>query len=198
MGSSLTYKPAQTYPSLWWQEFSIGNIKFKGQQPAPTYTNADGIYIFKEVSPNTVELGEEQTVDFKIENNNCSNKTINFSDILPNGVFVGDTLIIQPNGTVNSYKDSNTLTITNAVIAPGITNMSIKIKANAIGNYLNQATFTVGSNSYTSDLESTSLANDKSPYNVIASTKLIANIDVSKSVSVPDIGQDGIIDIHII
>ena len=190
----VTYKPSSTYSSLWWQEFSIGNIKFKGAQPAPTYVPADGVYLYKEVSPETVELGEEKTVDFTFQNINCTDKTINFNDILPNGTYVKETLIGAPAGTVNTYSDTNTLTIANAVIPSGTTNMSVKIKATAIGNYLNQATFNVGANNYTSDLESTATANDKSPYNVIASTKQIANLNITKSANVTTSLQNGVVE----
>lgn len=148
----------QTYtgtPNSGSSSLGVGPIDFNCV-PLPPPPNEEGL-VFTKQAPIEANLCDEVTFTFRVSNINCFAYSVNFEDILPQGMkWVEESLSVDPfalqGASVNDYKDSSTLSI-NGLMVPGGSTLTFRARAvfdtNAIaGTYENQAKM-----SYTSHLE---------------------------------------------
>ncbi|MHC5354493.1 hypothetical protein ACYSNX_09975 [Myroides sp. LJL115] len=139
----------QTYtgaPNTGSSSLGIGPIEFTCE-PLPPAPNEEGL-VFTKQAPLEVSLCDEVSFTFRVTNINCFDYSVNFEDVLPEGMkWVEESLSVEASAlqgaTVNDYKDSNTLDINGLVVAGSST---LTFRARAVfdrdalpGIYENQA-----------------------------------------------------------
>lgn len=191
----IEYKQDATYAFNTYQDFRIGPITATCKAPTPKVITPDNVYIYKEVA-SPVKSGDVATYKFTIQNLNCGDKTINFSDILPNGSgltwadsTVSTSLAI---GSTNTYGNTRTLTLNNVTVPAGTSYIYVDAKTSTAGTYNNQATYTVGANNYVSDDPSVTGANSPTALTIIANDPE-ANLTITKAVDKATAGQNEIL-----
>ncbi|NJN33434.1 MAG: hypothetical protein HC817_03425, partial [Saprospiraceae bacterium] len=190
------YKQDATYNFKTYQDFRIGPITATCKPIVPKVVTPDNVYIAKEVA-SPVKSGDVATYKFTIQNTNCGDKTINFSDILPtgSGLIWADSSLSTPLsiGTTNAYGNTQTLTLNNVTVPAGTSYIFIDAKTSTNGTFNNQATFSVGANNYTTDdPNAQGTGNQATPLTVIDNDPE-ANLTLTKSVDKPTEMQNGIV-----
>ena len=167
-----------------YQDIRIRNIDITCKPFIPEVSTADNVYITKQVATSNPKVDEAFTYKFIVKNLDCEEKTINFTDLLPSGLkWVDSTLSTALSyASANAYGNTNSLTMSNVTVPPGDSYIYIDAIGASAGNYNNQASFTVGSNSYLSDDPAQAGAANPTPVSLIANTP-IADLTISKSVN---------------
>jgi large repetitive protein len=189
------YTQQATYAFNSYQDLRIGKINTTCKAPTPKVVTPDNVYVYKEAA-SPIKSGDKATYKFTIQNTNCGDKTINFSDVLPasSGLTWADSSLTTPLsiGTVNSYGNTQTLTLSNVTVPAGVSYLYIDAKTTTAGTFNNQATFTVGSNNYVSDNPSVSGPNSATPLTVIANDPE-AGLTIVKTVNKTTEAQNSIL-----
>ncbi|MFM2268709.1 MAG: hypothetical protein RL757_2150, partial [Bacteroidota bacterium] len=191
----IEYKQDATYAFKTYQDFRIGPITATCKAPSPKVKLVDNVYVYKQVG-SPVKSGDKAVYKFAIQNLDCGNKTINFSDILPSGsglTWADSSLATSLNfASNNAYGNSQTLTINGLVVPSGISYLVMEAKTSTTGTFNNQATYTVGANNYLSDDPNQSGINSPTPLTVIANDP-DANLTIAKTVNAATAQQNGIL-----
>ena len=186
----IDYTKNNQYSFKQFNDIQIGSINVQCAAPPPPPT-PDNIYVSKRAPQGSNLVNEPFTFAFELENLSCQNQTTSFADTLPAGLtYIGESLITPLSGTENVYSGTQSLALTNLIIPPGKSTLNIDAQGSAAGTYNNQASITVGGNSYLSDDPNQVGSANTTPVTLIASPFPTANLAVSKSASVATIGQN--------
>jgi uncharacterized repeat protein (TIGR01451 family) len=186
----IDYTKNNQYSFKQFNDIQIGSINVQCAAPPPPPT-PDNIYVSKRAPQGSNLVNEPFTFAFELENLSCQNKTTTFADTLPAGLtYIGESLITPLSGTENVYSGTQSLALTNLIVPPGKSTLNIDARGSAAGTYNNQASITVGGNSYLSDDPNQVGSANTTPVTLIASPFPVANLAVSKSASVATIGQN--------
>ncbi|MBO0930083.1 hypothetical protein [Fibrella aquatilis] len=191
------YRKGNTYAFNVYNDIRIGPVSVTCKAPTPKEALADNVYIYKEVSPNPVKVGDPATYKFTVQNTNCGAKTINFSDNLPSGLIWKDSSFVTSEtitvGSVNAYGNGSTLTSTMTVPA-GTSYFYASVSAASAGVLSNQGTYNVvggtGTNYGTDDPTVSGTTAQPTPLTVIANDPK-ANLTITKTASVATAPQNG-------
>ena len=191
------YRKLNTYAFNVYNDIRIGPVSVTCKAPTPKEALADNVYIYKEVSPNPVKVGDPATYKFTVQNTNCAAKTINFSDNLPGGLVWKDSSFVTSEtitvGSVNAYGNGSTLTSTMTVPA-GTSYFYASVSAASAGVLNNQGTYSVvggtGASYGTDDPTVAGTTAQPTPLTVIANDPK-ANLTVTKTASVATSPQNG-------
>ncbi len=188
----IDYTKNNRYSFKQFNDIQIGSINVQCAAPPPP-PNADNIYVSKRAPQGTNLVDEPFTFAFEVENLSCQDQTTTFADTLPAGLtYLGESLITPLSGTENSYTGTQSLVITNLIVPPGKSTLNIDAQGSTAGTYNNQASITVGGNSYLSDDPNQAGSTDSTPVTLVASPFPTADIVVNKSASVATIDQNQI------
>lgn len=127
---------------------------------------------------------------FEVENLNCSDKQVSFSDTLPSDLtWVGDSLATAMTiSNTNSYSATQSIT-TDMKVPPGKSFISLDAVGSAAATYNNQASFTVNGNNYLSDDPNQAGDQDQRPVTVSATPLPYADVTLTKSASQTSVDQ---------
>jgi large repetitive protein len=166
-----------------YQDIRIKNIDVTCKPFVPEEPVKDNVYIAKQVATANPKIDEAFTYKFIVKNLDCEEKTINFTDLLPSGLkWVDSTLSTALSyASVNTYGGSNSLVMNGVTVPPGDSYIYIDAIGATAGNFNNQASFTVGSNTYLSDDPAQVGAANPTPVTLIANQPL-ADLAITKSV----------------
>jgi large repetitive protein len=166
-----------------YQDIRIKNIDITCKPFVPEEPVADNVYIAKQVATSNPKIDEAFTYKFIVKNLDCEDKTINFTDLLPSGLkWVDSTLSTALSyASVNTYGGSNNLVMSGVTVPPGDSYIYVDAIGATAGNFNNQASFTVGSNTYLSDDPAQIGTANPTPVTLIANQPL-ADLAITKSV----------------
>jgi large repetitive protein len=175
-------------------DLAIGKVNIKCSLPIPQVSTPDNVYVFKELMDNTVHTNDDFTYKFTLQNNNCGNKTISFSDVLPAASLSwrDSTLATSMTFTsANAYGNGQTLNLTGLVVPPGTSYLYIDAKGTAAGTFNNQASFVVNGNTYSSDDPDQVGATNPTPVTITALPT--PGIAITKAVDKSQVLQNGVV-----
>ncbi|MBO0614634.1 hypothetical protein [Thiothrix fructosivorans] len=161
-------------------------------QTAPPPPTPDNVYLRKLVSGGSHFAGDDITFKFELENLNCGDKTIDFSDTLPAGLTWADdslaTALTLAN--TNDYKGSQSFN-TSITLPPGKSYLMLDASAATVGTFQNQASVTVNGNNYLSDDPSQAGAANPTPVVISAQPYPTAKVAVSMTADKATVSQNG-------
>ena len=139
------YTKQNQYGFKVYNDLRIGAVTVTCKVPTPRAPIADNVYIYKQATPSVQKTGEPVVYKFTIQNTECSNKVINFSDQLPGGLtWVDSTITTALNfASINAYGNGQQLTINSLTVPPGTSYLYGTVKGNTQGTYANQVNYTV-------------------------------------------------------
>jgi large repetitive protein len=175
-------------------DLAIGKVNIKCSIPMPQVSTPDNVYVFKELMDNTVHTNDDFTYKFTLQNNNCGNKTISFSDVLPAASLSWRDSTLATSMTfasANAYGNGQTLSLTGLVVPPGTSYLYIDAKGTAAGTFNNQASFVVNGNTYSSDDPDQTGAANPTPVTITALPT--PGIAITKAVDKSQILQNGVV-----
>ncbi len=161
-------------------------------QTAPPPPTPDNVYLRKLVSGGSHFAGDDVTFKFELENLNCGDKTIDFSDTLPAGLtWADDSLATALTlAETNDYKGSQSFN-TKVTLPPGKSYLMLDATAATVGTFQNQASVTVNGNNYLSDDPSQAGAANPTPVVISAQPYPTAKVAVSMTADKATVSQNG-------
>ncbi len=153
------YTKDNSYNFRVYNDLRIGAVTVTCKPPVPRAPLADNVYIYKQATPTVQKTDEVVDYKFTIQNTDCANKVIDFTDALPGGlIWVDSTLVTSlGHGAVNNYGNNQLLTITSLTVTPGTSYLYMSVRGSVAGVYPNQASYVV-----TNGTGATNLSDDPS------------------------------------
>ena len=192
----IEYSKSGGYAFKTYQDIRISNIDVTCKPFVPEVVSPDNVYIAKQVTKAAPKVGEPFKYKFTVKNLSCNAKTINFTDILPAGSnlkWVDSTLVTSMTYTsASSYGGTQALTITGLSVPVGESYLYINAVGTTAGTYNNQASFTVGVNSYLSDEPNIAGGANPTPVTLTADRPL-SNLTITKAVNKTTAAQNEVI-----
>lgn len=181
------YTKLNQYGFKVYNDLRIGAVNITCKIPTPRAPLTDNVYVYKQATPSVQKTNEPVVYKFTIQNTDCANKVINFSDVLPGGLnWVDSTLTTSLNyASLNSYGNNQNLQISSLTVPPGTSYLWATVKGAFPNTYLNQATYTVnggtGATLLSDDPGETGTAMQPTPLTLVQNDPE-ANLTVSKTV----------------
>ena len=189
---NVEYMPSNSLTYDWWTDFAISNIRLKGVKPTPD--NVVPVAVYKTISPETNEAGNNKTVEFEIVNSTCKDTTVDITDTLSGAnKWVAESLTSDGAYTsANAYGGAALLYVKGITAKPGSTFVRATLIGDAAGNFTNQGDYTINGVTAKTDNPATS-AYDSTPYVYLVSTKIKPDITITKTADKTTVDQNGII-----
>ncbi|OQX04063.1 MAG: hypothetical protein BWK73_37430 [Thiothrix lacustris] len=174
----------------------FNDIQIKGIdvqcQAAPPPPTPDNVYLRKLVSGGSHFAGDDVTFKFELENLNCGNQTVDFSDTLPAGLkWADDSLATALTlANTNDYKGSQSFN-TSITLPPGKSYLMLDATAANVGTFQNQASVKVNGNNYLSDDPSQAGAANPTPLVISTQPYPTAKVAVAMTADKSTVSQNG-------